>query len=138
MISIDFECGQGHRFEGYFNDYEAYREQLAKKLISCPLCDSAEVTRKYTGCSIQAKPTELAKIEKRHPDLFDAINAFNRFVRDNFENAGTEFADMARAMHLGLEEERNIYGEATTEEVKELLEEGIGVMPLIDVEDMVN
>jgi len=138
MISIDFECGQGHRFEGYFNDYDAYKDQLAKKLISCPLCESVEVTRKYTGCSIQAKPSELAQIEKKHPDLFDAISALNHFVRDNFEHVGAEFADASRAMHFGLEEERNIYGEATSEEVKELLEDGIGVMPLIDVEDMVN
>ncbi|OHD67139.1 MAG: hypothetical protein A2W19_03820 [Spirochaetes bacterium RBG_16_49_21] len=138
MISIDFECGRCHRFEGYFKDYQAFKAQLEGKLIACPLCESTEVTRKYTGCSIQAKSSDPAKIEKQNPNLFDTIKAFNRFVRDHFENVGRDFTDMARAIHCGLDEERNIYGEASSEEVKDLLEDGISVMPLIDVEDMMN
>ena len=138
MISIDFECSMGHRFEGFFNDYDAYKSQLDRKLVSCPLCESTEVTRKYSGCSIQAKPSEISKIEKQHPNIFDTIKALNQFVRDNFENVGKDFADIARAMHYGVEEERTIYGDSTYEEARELLEEGIDVLPLLDVDDREN
>jgi hypothetical protein len=138
MISLDFECDRGHRFEGYFNDYEAYKSQLDRKIIVCPLCESTSVTRKFTGCSIQAKPTDASRIEKMNPNLFDAIRAFNRFVRDNYENVGQDFADTARAMHYGFEEQRNIYGESSLDEIEELREEGIGIVPLLNIEDIEN
>jgi hypothetical protein len=138
MISIDFECKQGHRFEGYFKDHEAYKTQLDGKLIACPLCETTEINRKYTGCSIQAKSSETSRLEKRHPNLFDTIRAVNQFVRDNFEDVGKDFVNSARAIHYGLEEERNIFGESSIEEMEELHAEGISIFPLINVEDLEN
>jgi hypothetical protein len=138
MISIDFECGQGHRFEGFFNDYDAYKSQLERKLVSCPLCESTEVTRKYSGCSIQTKSSDIAKIEKQHPNIFNTIKAFNQFVKDNFENVGRDFAQVARAIHYGIEEKRYIYGESSLQETKELLEDGINIVPLIDIDNLEN
>ncbi len=52
-----------------------------------------------------------------------------QFVKDNFENVGKDFPDTARATYYGMEKERNIYGETTREEIKDLLEEGIPVLP---------
>jgi hypothetical protein len=43
---------------------------------------------------------------------------------------GDKFADNARAMHYGERDTESIHGQATLAEAKELLEEGIGVMPL--------
>jgi hypothetical protein len=44
---------------------------------------------------------------------------------------GSHFADEARSMHLGEQDARPIHGQATIEEAKALVEEGIAVAPLL-------
>ena len=44
---------------------------------------------------------------------------------------GARFADEARAIHLGEAAQRSIYGEATREDTRALIDEGIQVAPLI-------
>lgn len=68
------------------------------------------------------------------PETVAKVVAFMREVRRtveaNAENVGNKFAEEARKMHYGEEEERPIYGEATREDAEELVEEGIAVQPL--------
>ena len=51
---------------------------------------------------------------------------------------GNDFPEEARKIHYGDAEERQIYGEATLEEAKELIEEGVDVAPLPPDLDDVN
>jgi hypothetical protein len=44
---------------------------------------------------------------------------------------GTAFADKARAMHLGDAPVAQIHGQATADEAKALVEEGVPVAPLL-------
>jgi hypothetical protein len=44
---------------------------------------------------------------------------------------GTSFAEDARAMHYGDKDAAPIHGQATPEEARDLLEEGIAVAPLL-------
>jgi hypothetical protein len=53
-----------------------------------------------------------------------------RHVLAHTEDVGTRFADEARRMHYGEQEARSIRGQTSVREAVELLEEGIGVMPL--------
>ena len=53
-----------------------------------------------------------------------------RHVMANTEDVGNQFAEEARKMHYGEAQERSIRGQATLDETKELMEEGIDVMPL--------
>ena len=53
-----------------------------------------------------------------------------RQVMANTEDVGADFAEVARQMHYGEAEERNIRGQTTPAEAVALLEEGIPVMPL--------
>ena len=46
------------------------------------------------------------------------------------DNVGTSFPNEARKMHYGEAKHRPIYGEASTEEARALIEEGIEVAPL--------
>ena len=43
---------------------------------------------------------------------------------------GRQFAEEARKMHFGEAPARSIYGEASTEEARELADDGIPVYPL--------
>jgi hypothetical protein len=138
MISFDLECGNGHKFEGIFNDYESYNEQFNKKMIACPVCESLEIKRLYTGCSIQSKPSDNIQLNKDNPNIFDLIKVVHEYVKKNFENVGNDFADKARAMYYGIEEQKNIYGISTAQEVKDLIEEGISVIPIPQVDKLEN
>jgi hypothetical protein len=143
MISFDLECSNKHRFEGVFRDYNAFNEQLGKKMINCPLCNDSDIKRLYTGCSIQSGSSsrdDESRPAQRTPNLFEIIRMAREYITNNFENVGKDFADKARAIHYGIEEERNIYGESTNEEVKELIDEGINVLslPSVDVDKIEN
>ncbi|HPI13461.1 MAG TPA: DUF1178 family protein [Spirochaetota bacterium] len=130
MISFDLECANEHRFEGVFKDYESFASQMERGLVACPYCESVEIKRLFSGCSIQARPATAPLSERRGPNMFEILRMIEGYVRENFENVGSDFAETARAIHYGAEEERNIYGQSTREEIDELLEEGISVTPL--------
>ena len=55
---------------------------------------------------------------------------WSRKVAENTEDVGKHFAEEARRMHYGETEDRAIRGQTSTKEALELLEEGIGVVPL--------
>jgi hypothetical protein len=45
MIAYDIQCVNGHAFEGWFEDSEAYEAQKKKELIACPVCNNTRVSR---------------------------------------------------------------------------------------------
>lgn len=138
MISIDFECANAHRFEGCFKDYQAYRDQHDRSMISCPVCGSQSVKRRYTGCSINTGSGNGLQSENNPYNLFAVIRAFTRYVTSNFDYVGRDFTDLARAIHYGIEKERNIYGESSPGGIQELQEEGINIIPLVDTDKIEN
>ncbi len=138
MINIDFECKNSHKFEGCFKDYEAFKKQHESGFIQCPICGIIEVKRIFTGCSIHSRRAPESKTGNTNRGFLEMLGELNRFVQDNFEDVGDTFADKARAIHYGIEEERNIYGKTTIEEAKELLDEGIGILPVVDTGKIVN
>jgi hypothetical protein len=62
--------------------------------------------------------------------MMEAMGRIRRHVEENFDNVGDTFAREARAIHEGRSEERGIYGQATSQEVRELVEDGVPVAPL--------
>jgi hypothetical protein len=53
-----------------------------------------------------------------------------RYIEENSDYVGADFATEARAMHEGNAPERAIHGEARLDEARALLEDGIPVAPL--------
>ena len=58
------------------------------------------------------------------------MNKIKKHVKENYEYVGDKFPDEARAKHYEEKEQKDIYGETTVEEAKDLIEEGINVQPL--------
>lgn len=138
MITIDFQCSNSHRFEGSFKDYDSYKSQHDGNIISCPLCNTSAIKRIFSCCSIQPKNSVASNAGSNPPTLFDFFAAFNNHVRDNYVYVGSEFADMARSIYYGMKDYHPVYGEASPDEIRELQEEGVGILPLIDVEKINN
>ena len=61
------------------------------------------------------------------------LRAVRQQVVDTAEHVGPRFAEEARRMHDGVADFRAIYGEATPEEVRALVEDGVPVAPLPQV-----
>ena len=62
--------------------------------------------------------------------LREKLKELRDHVTKNADYVGDKFPEMARQMHYDEIEQRSIYGEAKPDEVKELIEEGVGVQPL--------
>lgn len=69
-------------------------------------------------------------------DVVAAAVALLRRLGRESEDVGDRFADEARRIHHGESDARNIRGRATRDDLSELIDEGIAVLPLPSDEDL--
>jgi len=146
MIHYALRCECGHSFESWFQSSNAYESQRKRHLVTCPSCDSAKVEKAIMAPRLAAKSTKTAPEAVASPDhsatasplamapqaqeLAAKLRELREHVEKNAENVGHRFPNEARKIHYGDSEQRAIYGQATAEETRSLLEEGVEVMPL--------
>ena len=71
------------------------------------------------------KVSEIEK-NKKYIKVRNKIKEYQKFIKNNFDYVGKNFAYEARSIHYNdIKKTKGIYGNATAEEVKELKEEGI-------------
>ncbi len=148
MIRYNLRCDRGHAFESWFHSSSAYESQEKRKLVSCPACGSVKVERAIMAPQIVSKnsrdsaaPLPAAATEVTTPASTPLMMAQERELRaklkelrdhivKNADNVGERFPNEARKMHYGDIEHRPIYGEASPEEARSLIDEGVEVSPL--------
>jgi hypothetical protein len=128
MIRYALACDGGHPFEAWFGSSSDYDDQAARGLVECPFCGSHGVAK-------QIMAPAVAGTKKRGPDpdmaakvqtmMLQAAREVRSHVEQNFDYVGDTFAREARDIHEGRSEKREIYGEATSAEVRALKEDGI-------------
>jgi hypothetical protein len=148
MIRYNLHCDRGHAFESWFQSSSAYDSQLKRKLVSCPACGSVKVEKAIMAPQIARKKkdgapapqseattdvstvpsTPLMMAQER--ELRAKLKELRDHVTKNADNVGEQFPTEARKMHYGDIEHRPIYGEATPDEARSLIDEGIEVSPL--------
>ena len=130
MIRYALLCEHDHEFEGWFSASTDYDDQCARGLLECPLCASKAVRKAVMAPAIagtkaqigsDAPPAQMREMMLQH------AQAVRAHVEENFDYVGDSFAKEARDMHEGKTEERGIYGEASGQEVKKLVEDGVPV-----------
>ena len=153
MIVFDLTCEHGHRFEGWFGTSDEYSSQCERGLVECPQCGSVQVSKapmapavpaktnsRAEGSTVQTNPNKQPQAESTQlasgnlpPEVSKALEnlavAQKKALKDS-KWVGKEFAEQSRAMHYGENDSQSIHGEATLEEAKDLLDEGIAVAPL--------
>lgn len=131
MIKYRLLCAEDHEFEGWFRDSADYEAQVGKRFVECPVCGSAQVRKAIMAPAVarrsNAREARLAEIKR---DMAKAVSRARDYVEKNFDYVGDKFPEEARKIHYGETAERGIYGEATGEEVRDLVEEGVSVAPL--------
>ena len=145
MIRYALICEGGHRSEGWFRNGDDFDRQAAAGAVSCPACGSVSVGkalmapalgggRKSEAAQAENKSEppkmQLAAPDPRHAALREMLREVRKHVTENADYVGERFADEARKIHYQEAEPRGIYGEASPEEARALLEEGIEVHPL--------
>ena len=58
------------------------------------------------------------------------LKALSEKMRENADYVGGKFAEEARKIHFGETEARGIYGEATPDEARGLIEDGVEFLPI--------
>ena len=151
MIRYNLRCDKGHAFESWFQSSSAYESQEKRRLVNCPSCGSAKVERaimapqivshKKGRDSAEPMPAPVPSTDVTAPGSTPLMMAQERELRaklkelrdhivKNADNVGERFPNEARKMHYGDIEHRPIYGEASPDEARSLIEEGVEVSPL--------
>ena len=143
MIKYALRCGRGHSFESWFQSSGAYDSQRRRKLVTCPVCDSAEVEKALMAPQVgragprseeAAAPAEAEATAPvmltQEAQLRAKLRELRDFIKTNADDVGERFPTEARKMHYGDIEHRAIYGQASEHEARELVEEGIEITPL--------
>jgi hypothetical protein len=148
MIRYNLRCDRGHAFESWFQSSSAYESQEKRKLVSCPACGSVKVERAIMAPQVVSKkgrdsevappaaPTEVAApastplLMAQERELRAKLKELRDHIVKNADNVGERFPNEARKMHYGDIEHRPIYGEASPEEARSLIDEGVEVSPL--------
>jgi len=147
MIRYALVCEQAHEFESWFPSSDAYDAQVARGLVTCPICNSGKIEKQIMAPSVArtdkvevlaplpAETQNVALLSEKEREIRAMLKAVREHVTKNAENVGEQFPEVARKMHLGEIEHRSIYGEASLSEAKALIEEGIEIHPLPIVPD---
>jgi hypothetical protein len=136
MKVLNLRCGNGHGFEGWFASDDEYMAQNGSGLIECPLCADRIISRMPTAPRLNlsgqrepAAPAPAPAPDDGVPLQLQWVEAVRRLL-EHTEDVGERFPEEARRIHFGEIEARGIRGQATPEERRALLEEGIEVMSL--------
>ena len=133
MIKYNLECSCGETFESWFQNSSEYEKLLKKNLINCYVCGSSKTGKKSimapSGATSKTSSTQKDTEQKKEflKNVKSKIRELNDYVAKNAEYVGDKFVSEVRSIHYDKKQKRNIYGNATLEETKELQEEGIDV-----------
>lgn len=122
MIVFDLQCGDGcGTFEAWFRSSADFDEQRDAGLVQCPICQSASVDKAPMAPRVPRKggASPIAKLAAMQAEMLK-----------NSQWVGNAFTETARAMHSGEIEPAVVHGNATIEQAKSLVEEGVPVAPL--------
>jgi hypothetical protein len=155
MIRYSLACEKQHDFEIWFKNSADYDKQVKRGLVTCPACGSAKVDKALMAPSLgrgtrkgaktptpEAVPpvsapeapseskTPVAMVSPQEKEFRAKLKELRDHLTKNAENVGAKFPEEARKMHYGEKQHRSIYGEASPQDAKELLEEGVELHPL--------
>jgi hypothetical protein len=149
MKVLDLQCAQGHGFEGWFGSEEDFQSQQARTLVQCPLCGDATISKKLSAPRLSLSRASAPEARERSEssdrpeqseqalavagpqdaDMAKRWMEIGRHLMANTTDVGQRFAEEARKIHYGEAPERGIRGQTSAREARELIEEGIGVLP---------
>ena len=128
MIKYRLLCKScSNNFDSWFANSKEYEKLKKLKLFNCPICSSSNIEKSLMAPSVINKKNNKNDLNiKKHLEIKNKLKEYKNFIKNNFEYVGENFAYEARSIHYkNKKNKKGIYGKASIDEVKELLEEGI-------------
>ncbi len=155
MIRYALVCDRAHGFESWFPDSAAYDDQATQGFISCPECGSVKIGKAIMSPSVarqdrlpaeppqpaakdaspaaaspEEAPQPVALLDPRQQMLRAMMRELRSRIAENTDDVGQRFSQEARRMHDGDIPQRSIRGEASVDDARSLLEDGIDILPI--------
>ena len=128
-------------YDSWFASSKEYDKLKKNKLLSCHICNSLKIKKTLMSPNV-AKSKEKSSNSKEIDKLISfkkKILNYQKFIKKNFNYVGKNFAYEARSLHYSKKKNnRNIYGKATDDEIKDLKEEGINTEQIPWINDKEN
>ena len=129
MIVFNLNCSDcAFSFEGWFENTNDYNKQIKKGLLTCPSCNSTQIKKGLMAPNVSKKSN--SKISKSNKSIASNVKKLKKIIEKEFDYVGDKFTEEAKKIKYGESKERAIYGEASVEQTKELMNEDIDVLPL--------
>ena len=127
MIKYCLKCKNcSLEFESWFSSSKEFDRLKKLKHLNCQNCNSSKVEKSLMSPNLTNSKKSFAQNEQKIKDIKNQLKKYQKIVKDNFEFVGDNFAYEARSIHYNKKKEKKgIYGNASSEEVKELKNEGI-------------
>ncbi len=139
MILFSLVCDNGHQFESWFASNRSYDFQIDNSLVACPQCNSVKVRKAVMAPAVArrgkakkaaAPKQNVALIGDRDAELRQMARDLHAKLVAVTDDVGAKFPQEARKIHDGDAPERAIRGQASAEEARELLEDGVSILPM--------
>ena len=129
MIVFKLSCSDcDSSFEGWFENTKDYNKQIKQGLVSCPSCNSIKIKKGLMAPNVAKKSN--TKKSKNNQSIASNVKRLKKIIEKEFDYVGDKFSEEAKKIKYGEVKERAIYGEASIEQTKELMDEDIDILPL--------
>lgn len=131
MIRYDLVCDAGHAFDAWFGDSASFERQAKEGFLSCPTCASTSISKAIMAPNVARARSAAEEVgDAGAAAARAAMRELRSKLTEGSENVGLRFAEEAVRMHRGETPLRKLHGEASPDQVRELVEEGVPVAPL--------
>jgi hypothetical protein len=133
MIKYNLKCNNDHEFESWFSDSNEFDNLKKKKLLECIFCTSKKVNKSIMAPMVSSTKESNNEVKVFNESLKDEkkkLFQLRKFVENNFEYVGKNFSRKVREVYYDKKSKKTIYGTTTSDERKELEEEGIDLLSI--------
>ena len=133
MIKYNLKCDKNHEFESWFSSSEEFEKLNKKKLLECIYCSSKKIDKSIMSPMVSNSKSKNAEYDIMKKDLKNYkshLLKLRKFIEKNFDYVGNDFSKKIREIYYDKKNKKAIYGTTTSEERKELSEEGIDLLSI--------
>ena len=147
MIRYALICDEAHEFESWFSSASGFDEQARRGFVTCPHGNSPRVTKAIMAPNVarrdrdeaapapvqpaqEQQPQDMLLVDSKMAEVRAMVRALREKIMEHTTDVGAAFPEEARKIHDGDAEARPIRGQASFEEARALIEDGVGIMPI--------
>ena len=133
MIKYNLKCHREHEFESWFSSSEEFEKLTKKKLLECIYCSSKKIDKSIMAPMVsnsKNKNNEFEIIIKNLKNQKNKLLKLRKYIEKNFDYVGKDFSKRVKEIYYDKDNKKAIYGTTTSEERKELSEEGIDLLSI--------